>query len=195
MATPGTPLCFDDPLLHWDDPQWHWDMLYPATQTMSNNPNRISAVLSDADKTAIMAAVATILTKLPFLQGLTPAERKKMPHASEDRLPFLDQATIAIAQHPEVLPSTFDPTEFAKDVALVKQLSSVNATLASLQERVLDTYTLASSEAYVAGLDVYRYFKAANKSGELDSYVDLLGQIFVRHTTPATPTPTPTPTP
>lgn len=135
----------------------------------------------------------SILTKLPFLQGLSPAERKKLPHASEDRLPFLDQATIAIAQYPEVLPSTFDATEFAKDLALLKQLSSVNAALTSLQEKVQDTYTLASSEAYVAGLDVYRYFKAANKSGELDSYVDLLGQIFIRHTTTPTPTPTPTP--
>lgn len=134
----------------------------------------------------------SILTKLPFLQGLTPAERRKLPHAAEDRLPFLDQALLAIAQHPEVLPATFDVAEFTKDVALLKQISAVNAALTSAQEKTQDTYTLASFEAYVAGLDIYRYFKAANKSGEFDSYVDLLGQLFVRHTTPPTPTP-PTP--
>ncbi len=41
---------------------------------MSNLENRVSASLSQADKDTVMAALATIKAKLPFLIDITTAE-------------------------------------------------------------------------------------------------------------------------
>jgi len=42
---------------------------------MSNLENRVSASLSQADKDAVMAPLATIKAKLPFLIDITPSDR------------------------------------------------------------------------------------------------------------------------
>jgi len=42
---------------------------------MSNLENRVSASLSQADKDAVMAALATIKAKLPFLIDITTSDR------------------------------------------------------------------------------------------------------------------------
>ena len=41
--------------------------------------NRISAQLSNADQTAVLAAINTIRQKLPFLLDLTPEDRRSLP--------------------------------------------------------------------------------------------------------------------
>ena len=38
--------------------------------------NRIDAALSETDRAAVLAAIETIKTKLPFLIDLTPKERQ-----------------------------------------------------------------------------------------------------------------------
>ncbi|HEV7892558.1 MAG TPA: hypothetical protein VGP08_18235 [Pyrinomonadaceae bacterium] len=41
--------------------------------------NRISATLSQADRQAVLDAINTIRTKLPFLIDLSPEERRSLP--------------------------------------------------------------------------------------------------------------------
>jgi hypothetical protein len=48
--------------------------------------NRISAALTDANKTAILQKISEIRALLPFLVNLTPDERQTLPKLGEKTL-------------------------------------------------------------------------------------------------------------
>ena len=51
--------------------------------------NRISASLSQADRDAVMKAIATIREKLPFLVDLTTEERRSLPKMGDKSRAFV----------------------------------------------------------------------------------------------------------
>jgi hypothetical protein len=142
--------------------------------------NRISATLSQADRQAVLDAVNTIRTKLPFLIDLSPEERKALPKMGDTGRGFVAQALQVAEQNPDILPRSFDAAEMRKDVELLDALLPVVTALAQLNELLDDTYTAVGSEAYVAGLLVYQYVRAAGKGSALDGALDALGQRFAR---------------
>jgi hypothetical protein len=145
---------------------------------MSNSP--ISAQLSQADRDAVMAAIATIKAKLPFLIDLSAEERKALPKMGDKSRAFVSKALEVASQNTDILPKAFDLEEMRKDVELAEALYPVVLGLNQLQELVEDTYTLVGSEAYAAALLVYTYAKAAGKGSGLDSAVDEMGKRFAR---------------
>lgn len=54
--------------------------------------NRISASLSQADRDAVMKAIATIREKLPFLVDLTTEERRSLPKMGDKSRAFVSKA-------------------------------------------------------------------------------------------------------
>ena len=142
--------------------------------------NRISATLSQADRQAVLDAVNTIRTKLPFLIDLSPEERKALPKLGDTGRGFVAQALQVAEQNPDILPRSFDVAEMRKDVELLDALLPVVTAFAQLNELLDDTYTAVGSEAYVAGLFVYQYVRAAGKGSALDGALDALGQRFAR---------------
>jgi hypothetical protein len=142
--------------------------------------NRISASLSQADRQAVLDALNTIRTKLPFLIDLSPEERRTLPRMGDKSRGFVAQALEVAEQNPDILPRSFDVSEMRKDVELLSALSPVLAALAQLNELVDDTYMAVGSEAYAAALLVYQFARAAGKGSALDSALDALGQRFAR---------------
>jgi hypothetical protein len=153
--------------------------------------NRISAALPQADREAVMAAIGTIRTKLPFLLDLSPEDRKAMPKLGDKSRAFVAKALELATQNPGFLPRDFSIDEMRKDASLAEELFAIRQALMTLAEMVDDTYVAAGSEAYVAALLVYNYAKSSNVGTEgLDGAVDELGARFARKSKPAPKQPT-----
>jgi hypothetical protein len=144
------------------------------------NTNRISASLTQVDRDAVLAVIATIKTKLPFLMDLTVEERKTMPKMGDKSRAFVSKALEVATQNPDFLPRAFDLDEMRRDVQLFEQLYPIVVALAQLQELVDDTAMAAGSEAYAAALQVYNYAKASGNVGGLDAVLGEMGQRFAR---------------
>lgn len=144
--------------------------------------NRISAALSQADRQAVLDAVNTIRTKLPFLVDLSPEERRSLPRMGDKSRGFVAQALEVATQNPDILPRSFDVEEMRKDVELLGALAPILAALAQLNELVDDTVMAVGSEAYASALLVYQFARAAGKGSALDTALDGMAQRFARKT-------------
>jgi hypothetical protein len=149
--------------------------------------NRVSAVLSEADRQAVMSAIETIRQKLPFLIDLSPEERRTLPKMGDRSRNFVSQALEVATQNEDILPRNFDVEEMHKDVALLTSLAPVMLSLTQLQELIEDTYMAIGSEAYTAALIVYQFARASGKGAALDDVVDSLGKRFARKSGTAKP--------
>lgn len=59
--------------------------------------NKISALLSEADRAAVLDAFGVISAKLSFLVDLTPAERQELPKMGDRSLAFV-RKSVEMAQ-------------------------------------------------------------------------------------------------
>ncbi|MBC6480869.1 MAG: hypothetical protein GDA56_26925 [Hormoscilla sp. GM7CHS1pb] len=142
--------------------------------------NRISASLKPEDKQAVLAAIATIKEKLPFLLGLSPEESKSLPRLGDKSRGFVTKALEVATQNPDFLPRSFDIEEMRKDVELFEALYPITLALSQLQELLDDTVALAGSEAYMAALAVYNYAKVTKGDAGLEAAVDDMARRFAR---------------
>ena len=139
----------------------------------------ISAALAQADRDAVLDAVATIKAKLPFLVDLNAEERKALPKMGDKSRAFVSKALEVATQNPDFLPRSFDLEELRKDVQLFEALYPLLLSMTQLQELLDDTCLAVGSEAYAAALQVYNYAKAGNVGG-MDAVVGEMGQRFAR---------------
>ena len=145
---------------------------------MSTTP--ISATLDSKDRDAVMAAVATIKEKLPFLIDLSADDRKALPKMGDKSRAFVTKALEVATQNPDFLPRSFDLEELRKDVQLFEAMYPIVVAVTQLQELLDDTCLAVGSEAYAAALQVYGYAKASGNVGGLDGVVGEMGQRFAR---------------
>ena len=54
--------------------------------------NRVSASLGDAERTALLGAIANLKSSLPFLIDLTPEERRALPKLGDKSRAFVSKA-------------------------------------------------------------------------------------------------------
>lgn len=132
---------------------------------MSLTNNRLSVTTTQAQIATVKAAFATIFTTLPFLIGLTPEEREKLPKIDVTNKVFTEDAIKAINNNGNFLPSYFSGAETQKDLDLFDVLDEFVLLSAQLYERLRDTQILAGSEAYVSALTAYRLIAAAAAAG------------------------------
>lgn len=142
--------------------------------------NLISTTLTQKDRDEVMAAIATIKEKLPFLIDLTPDQRKALPKMGDKSRAFVSKALEVATQNPDFLPRSFDLDEMRKDVQLFEQLYALLLSLVQLEELVDNTCMAVGSEAYAAALLVYNYAKASGEGSGLNAMVEEMGQRFVR---------------
>jgi hypothetical protein len=187
MATPlrydmtlpdGQPLRYDTPGARWDGTV---EDVMAASEPQNNKPmntNKISAAVSDADKSTALGHFQSLLTLLPFLQTLTPEQKKRIINAANGRLPFIQQACQYAQQNPGVLPGNFNLPEFVKDVTFLSQFVAILNAEENLHGKLRDTFSLANSDGYDQALKVYGFFKNANFTGEYNDIVNNLGSYF-----------------
>ncbi len=60
------------------------------------NTNRIDATLSPGDKDEVLAAIATLKGKLPFLIDLSPEERRALPKMGDKSRAFVSRAAASL---------------------------------------------------------------------------------------------------
>lgn len=141
---------------------------FPNITKMADH-NRISATVSSEDRAAVMAAVATIKSKLPFLLSLEPGEIKELPRVGPKTLAFDEGCASYMEKHPELIPAYLEVDEVAKDRALRLQIADIVRTLGSLAQDAEDTLAVVSHEIYNADLAFYQNVKQAAKRGVLSA--------------------------
>ena len=87
--------------------------------------NRVSASLGDAEKTALLGAIANLKSSLPFLIDLTPEERRALPKLGDKSRAFVSKALEVAIQNEDILPRSFDLEEFKRDVALCSSSKAI----------------------------------------------------------------------
>jgi hypothetical protein len=138
--------------------------------------NRISANLTDADRQAILAAVAVIKTKLPYLLNLTPEERMALPKMSDASAAFDDKCATYMDSLPTLVPGFVEVAEVKKDRELYSQLKGVAAELIALGQSMDSTMMVVASELWMADLSFYQNVRLAAKRsvpGAQAAYDDL----------------------
>jgi len=139
----------------------------------------ISVSMVQADIDAVKAALVTINTKMPFLITLDPEERKALFKLGPKSADFVNDASTAATNFPNILPISFDKTEYGKDTALFKVLTDIVFLVDSLQEKLDHTYMAVGSEAMIASLEVYVYVQTAqDRTPGLKSVADKLKDRF-----------------
>lgn len=100
----------------------------------------------------------------------------------------MQDASLAVTNFPNILPTSFDKTEYGKDTTLFKALAEIKLLTDSLQEKVDQTYMAVGSEAMVASLEVYAYVQtAADRTPGLKTVADKLKDRFRRQSARRTP--------
>lgn len=138
--------------------------LKPIDPSMSTT-NRVSATLSEADKQAVLDAIATIKTKLPFLVGLPKDARGELPRLGEKTVGYDADCRAAMAARPDLIPSFVQMDELAKDRALWGPLGEIAAALEPVAGAVRDTFDVVGSEIYDADRAFHASVREAAKRG------------------------------
>jgi hypothetical protein len=127
--------------------------------------NLVSATLSDEDKAAVLAAIATIKTKLPFLVGLDEAARRELPRLGDKTLGYDQDCAAGMAAMPELIPSFVNQAELAKDRALWGPLGEILGQLGPLAQALQDTFDVVGSEIFDADRAFHANVREATRRG------------------------------
>ena len=152
----------------------------------------IDAEISDAQRSAVFAAIATIEQNLAFLVNLTPKERIARPKMGNNSQTFVAKALEIATNNPQFVPPYVDLPAMRKDYDLAVRLQGIEMQLDSLCEKVSDTNMAAGSEAYVTALTLYNSIKAAAKVNVPGANA-LATELAERFAQASAPTPKPTP--
>jgi len=156
---------------------------------MSNTTiNRVNATLTPEAVKTVKNAIAGIQQALPFLVGLTPAERMSLPKISVSNKVFTEDAIQAAVNNPDILPGFIKPQDLQTDLDLYHALDELVLLVAQTAEKLADTQLLAGSEAYTSALTIYKIFGAAAGTGVAGSKT-VHEQLRQRFTGAAVPTP------
>jgi hypothetical protein len=132
-----------------------------------STPNRVSADIPASVVTEVtnhLNAVRTLLE--PYLEVLTPDERKTMAKMSDKTIAFVTKAEGYTKTNPEFVPSFMELPEFYKDMTLVLLLKPMLDIAEQIASNIDDTTMLGGSEAYMAALLYYASVKMAAKTNQ-----------------------------
>ena len=125
--------------------------------------NRISAVLSDADVTAILAAATTIKTKLPFLISLDSNDRAKLRKLAGKRQGYVKNTSDGVKAFPTAMPASYPTVEYLKDADLMVALSKISPIIMGLAANLDDTNMQLGAELMTNTDLGYGFLKQAAK--------------------------------
>ena len=117
---------------------------------------------------------------MPFLTKLSNGDREGLQMMNDGRKPFVEKCLDFASRNADLRAEENIVTEGDKDLKLFSFLQSVEIELAQLLEMIHDTRQLAGSEAYEAGLIIYRKAKF-NESIDVPgskAIVDELSKLF-----------------
>ena len=141
--------------------------------------NLISASLQPADAAEVQQLLSAAKAKLSFLLSLSPDDVSGIIIAGNAYLPFIDLAYQAVQSHPEILSGVFDKEEFQRDYALLGAIRPILMQMNELTESLQKTLYAASSDSFVASLDIYAAVKLnKDKVPGLNVVADEMAKFF-----------------
>jgi len=144
--------------------------------------NRVSAALTETDKTAVLEALGQAKLKMPFLINLTGLERKRSRKMGAKSVEYVNLSLQGSQSFGSLIPPSVDITEFSKDVALVNQLLAIRIEVEALLEGIDDTMLAAGSDAMQYADMVYSYLKTGSKrNAGVKSITADISKRFVRN--------------
>jgi len=158
------------------------------------NNNRVNAVMTSDQLANVKTLFAAIQAQLPFLVGLSPAERVNLPKINVSNKAFTEDAFNALRNNSTLFPPFMDTNALQNDLSLFAQLDELSAICRQLSEKIDDTRIIAGSEAYTTALSVYRISEAAAIAGMPGSkaiYQQLKARFSYSPATSEAGTPTP----
>lgn len=156
----------------------------PAPKPMGQN--LISQTMTDAQRDAMVADLVAFETKWANYDcPLTPQQIANLSKMSPEEIGLLDLALTFAQQNPGALPSGINLTEFAKDIALIKQVAVLNAKTQQHADRTRCTLIAGMSDGFKTGRDIYRVAQAMGRTPENATFLDAFGARFARGPAPA----------
>jgi len=116
--------------------------------------NQISAVIAEADKAAVIDAIASIKAKLAnvLIISLTNEERRGSFKIGDKNLAFIQKSLQYAEQYPDLVPPYLSIPEARKDFNLTVDMQQILNQLLTLVAAAEDAVTVAGGEAYDAAL-------------------------------------------
>ena len=154
--------------------------------------NLISQTMTDVQRDAMIGDLTAFGTKFDaYKVELTPDEIAKLARISETGLPELELAQAYAQQNPAAIPGNVNLTEFAKDLALARQIMQVKTRLTQLLDYVATALIAALSDSYKTALLIYNIAKAQGRTPQNQTFLDAFGTRFAKgpQTPPTPPTP------
>jgi hypothetical protein len=117
----------------------------------------ISYNLTNEQVAAVKASIDAIYENLPFLvSSLSKQEQKHLNHRGNDRnTELVADALHVVANHPEIMPGSFNIPEFQSDDNLYEKLHGLHMQLISLLDEITLTKKILGSEIMEAVKRVY----------------------------------------
>ena len=153
-------------------------------------PNLISQTLTEAELTAILAAIAAVETLMPWLIGLIDEQRKGGFKLGAESLPFLIRANqLGHQDSLNFVPKQVTLAENDKDVAFAQQVWQIWSAVLGLERKVHDTFIEVGLEGLQDALSIKATIKQAAKDGIAGAKAadDELKALFKHGPTPPTP--------
>lgn len=150
----------------------------------------LDAALTETDIQEILAAIATIRSKLPFLTGLTTDERRSLFKLGNKSQTFVEKALDVATAYSLLMPRSLSDSDIEsarRDMALFEALHPILQNISQLHKLIEDTQTLAGSEAYATARLAYKSAKMNGKGMGLDDILTDLSRQFQRNRKAATP--------
>jgi hypothetical protein len=129
------------------------------------NNNRVHETLTNEKLLYIKSLLAEVQNSMPFLLGLSPAERMSLPKINVSNKAFTEDALNALRNNSAMFPSFMTVDMMERDVTLFAQLDEISTICRQLCEKVEDTRMVAGSEAFTTALGIYRIAEAASIAG------------------------------
>ncbi len=121
--------------------------------------NLVSATMSSEAKAEVLRCLADIKRNLAFLASIKAADVRSLVKAGNGYAPLLDKASVALDQHPEIMPAVFPIQEFRRDYQLYKDLAPIAAQVEELAESIEKTMIALASDTMVETLEIYHAVK------------------------------------
>ena len=112
---------------------------------------------------------ATTGTVSPYLIALTDEEKSSMSKMHDGSLAFVKKACDYSVSNPEYVPPYLNVPEMIKDLKAYNDLKPLLDVVANLHSDLLDTITMAGSEAFAAARAYYNSVSYAAKHGSLSA--------------------------
>jgi hypothetical protein len=116
--------------------------------------NQISSVLSDEAKSELLNQITALETKMTFLKPITKEQISARQNLG-DSLDFVLKGINTIKLRPEIMPGTFLPEEYKKDLEFHHQLYELQQKLAELLGKVNGTMTWLGQDMMSNTNEVY----------------------------------------